>query len=234
MKGLISTLALSILSTSVWADPDTGKPGPLQSGDQASYSFKKYVQEGPGETPVLEERSYSSSYAIETGSDAEILFRFKNGAADVYNKNLALIASINKAGERKAVQADAIKHWMPKTELQPGMKWSFENHWESPAANDSTYKCRYDGEFDAKSSASEREIKINGKLVRLPVTVVNIEGKTRLQVCQGSMQHSRERRVYSKDLNLVLEHEYIVQDSFGKLYGGWLNTVTAVTTKAPL
>ncbi|MDO6387880.1 hypothetical protein [Uliginosibacterium sp. 31-12] len=231
MKGLISMLALSILSTSVWADPDPSKPDPLQSGDQVSNAFRKYVQDAPGSEPVLENRTLTYSYAIESDSASEILLRYGNGSAEVLDKKLAVIASISKTGERRAIPADAVEHWMPKTELKPGMKWSFENHWESPASNESAYVCRFDGEFKARSSASERDVSINGQIVRLPVTVVDIEGKTYLQVCEGAVPYTRERRVYSKDLHLVLEHEYLSRDPFGKLFEGWLQTVTAVTTK---
>lgn len=234
MKYHFYALLLSILSTAALADTEAGKPAPLQSGDQVVFSYRKYVQSEPTSEPVLEERAASYSSHIESDSGTEILLRYKNGTADVLDKELAFIASINKAGERKTLPADAVQHWMPKTELKPGMKWSFENHWESPASNESFYKCRFDGEYKARSSAGERDVTINGKVVRLPVIVVDIEGKTYLQVCEGTMPYIRERRVYSKDLHLVLEHDYIARDTFGKLFSGKLNTVTAVKTKSPL
>lgn len=232
MKLITPAIVLSLLCANAFAADAAPAIGAIKHGDRITQAVQKYTQEAPSAAPVLEEKISSSTYTVESGAGDELLLRYKSGSAEVFGKDLALIARINKEGERKDIESDTVKHWMPKTELKPGMKWSFENQYEVDSSS-STRTCKYYGEYDAVSSAGEREQKINGTTVKLPVIVVDIRGRVNVQICRNATgSNVEERYVYSKDLNLVLEHSTLRQDAYGKLLGNTnrLLKVTAIST----
>ncbi len=216
MKYLASAIVLSLLDSHALAAGDANTLRPLKGGDKLTRALQKYVQDTPDAKPTLDEKISSSTYSVESEAGNERILRSKSGSAEVYGKDLALIATINKDGERKEIEADKVKHWMPKTELAPGMKWSFSERHEQVASN-STKMCQWFGEYDAVSSAAEHDQKINGKVVRLPVIVIEVRGQTFIRNCNGTGSERQERYVYSKDLDLVLEHSEIIRSSFGAL-----------------
>ncbi|MDO6387881.1 hypothetical protein [Uliginosibacterium sp. 31-12] len=230
MKRIVPAIALSLLCANACAADGTTPVSTIRNGDRITRSLQKYTQETPTSKPVLEEKIASTSYTIESGAGDERVLRSRNGAAEILGKDLALIATINKNGERKDIDPETVKHWMPTTELKPGMKWSFSERHEQVASN-STKMCQWFGEYDAVSYADERDQNINGSIVRLPVIVIEVRGRVNIRNCVGSGSDREERYVYSRDLDLVLEHSSLSLSSYGKLLGSSQQlSITSIST----
>ncbi|GAB2898031.1 hypothetical protein GCM10027046_29700 [Uliginosibacterium flavum] len=233
MKIAITCAALCLLSASASAELDSTAPNRIKVGDKINLTVQRYEQESPSEPSILQEKKSSASYSIDSDTGEERSVKYSNGAIEVFNKKLAFIASVSKNGERKDLKPSAIKNWMPTSDLKAGMKWTFETLWEAEASNAARHMCQFDGGYKARSSDSERDLTIDGKLVHLNVTVVDIEGNISLRTCEGDAWRVQERYVYSKDLDLIIEHNILQKDPFGKMLGGASNRllkVSAITT----
>lgn len=236
MKITITAFLLSLLSASALADTEATVLKRIKAGDKIGISVQSYTQAEIFLPPQLQEKRLTGTYLVESETGEERVLKFANGNRDIYDKNQALIAVIRK-GERKDLAKAAVRHWMPKGELTAGMKWSFEAMESSPASNAPEHICDFDGAYKASASDSMRELTINDKPVSIKVVVVDIDGHVNLRTCEGTATHLKERYVYSKDLDLVLEHEILRLDPFGKMLGGTANNlmkVNTVTTSATL
>lgn len=233
MKKTLFAGAVCLLSVSALAETEAPSLAPVKAGDKVSLSVQQYEQKAAFTPPALQEKISSTSYTIVAGKGDESARKYSNGVSEVLARDQAIIAIITAAGERKDLRPSAVKHWMPASELKGGMKWAFTSLNEVPASNASEHMCQLDGRYDARASDAERDLKINGTLTHLKVTVIDIEGRINLRTCEGSALRSKERYVYSKDLNLVLEHDLLQQDAFGAMLGTTSNRqikVSALTT----
>lgn len=206
-----------------------GTPGKIKVGDRISYERQKYTQPDPFGDIVLDGQPTKGTYTLELDDGQQRGFKYRNGVTDLYDPSYALIGTIQKSGETKLVDPEAILRWMPKEGLQAGMSWKIETAYFGNSSG--LNKCKHFVTYAAKSTPASRDIKIAGALTHIEAIEVTLDGADQIiGGCKGQTSRIEERIVYSKDLDLVVEKSYVFKDDFKHLRGtnNRIDTVTAI------
>jgi hypothetical protein len=202
--------------------------GPVKVGSRITSQFRRYIQADQFGPMVLEDKALTTTYVLESDDSDGRAFKYRNGITLLYGTDNSFVGSVSKDGERKVQTPESIKHWMPSTEIKPGMTWKYSVF--RPVGTNGTSTCRFNETYSAKARPAERELSIAGVPTHIDAVEVDVDGTGHVEgACEGDYYYYKEVYVYSKALNLIIEYGYQGQDGYKKMVGGNANHVDVVT-----